>query len=170
MVRTGGYVKDGDEANAQFRELAAALEEAGAGWVVEEVADVASIGKRVPLRELPEAEQSRYSDRLKEEGRKGVAVGKARPRDEVGVPYEPHERLQMLVEATERVIHASTRAHLDVVEFAASHDLHFVVMEEPAGIDEARAQQRVEIALTPRPDAADRLAAFTALLRTRVID
>ena len=43
---------------------------------------------------------------------------RAKPNDIIGVPYEPHERLALLVEAVERVIAASELSHSYISKFA----------------------------------------------------
>ncbi len=105
--------------NVQYMEVATALREVGAGWVVDEVEEVIARGRAVAFRDLPHDEQARYEERLLAETRKGLAVGKVRAADEIGVAYGADERLTLLVEAAERVIVSSARSQAYVVEFVS---------------------------------------------------
>lgn len=116
-------MKVGPEALQQYAELATALREVGAGWVVDEVEEVIARGKTVAFRDLPPAERARYQDRLSVETRKGLLVGRATAGDEIGVAYEPYERLTLLVDAADRVITATALSHAFVSRFAKEHQL-----------------------------------------------
>src|SRR5690348_14935596 len=103
-------MKSGQEALAQYSELANALLQVGATWVITEVEDIIARGKTVLFRDLSEEQSALYESRLSEEARGGLPVGRAKADDSIGVPYEPHERLALLVDAVERVIVTSERS------------------------------------------------------------
>jgi hypothetical protein len=128
-------LKEGDEAAQQFGELATALREIGAGWVVDEVVETAARGKTVLLASLPEEELSVFRDKLSAEDKKGLPVGRIGKGDEATVPYSAAERLAMLVDAADRVISATAEAHRYVVNFAAGEGFAAVRFELPEGLD-----------------------------------
>jgi hypothetical protein len=71
-------MKTGQEAVAQYGELANALVQMGASWIVAEVEQVISRGKTVPFRDLSEEESAQYESRLTEEASRGLPVGRAK--------------------------------------------------------------------------------------------
>lgn len=129
-------MKTAQDAAAQLIELADALREIGAGWVVDEIDDVVAQGKSVQLQELPRAEQSHYRERLSAESRKGLKVGRAAAGDEVSIAYTAEERLQLLVDGARRVLETTARSHGYISEFATTHELQVVTLEDPAGLEE----------------------------------
>jgi hypothetical protein len=124
-------MKHGQEAQAQYSELAAALGQMDAGWIVSEVEEVISRGKTVLFRDLSPDEHALYESRLTEEIDRGAAVAPARPNDNIGVPYEPHERLALLVEASERVIAAGELSRFYISRFAAEQGIIAIDLESP---------------------------------------
>jgi hypothetical protein len=127
-------MKSGQEAAAQYSELASALVQIGMSWIVEEVEEVISRGKAIPFRDLSEEESILYEGRLTEEARKGLVVGRAKASDSIGVPYEPHERLALLVDAVERAIMASELSYSYVSRFAARLGISSVRLENPVDV------------------------------------
>lgn len=136
-------MKRGQEAIAQYSELASALRQMDAEWIVTEVEEVIARGKTVPFRDLSREESALYESRLVEESGRGIAVTRAKPNDIIGVPYEPHERLALLVEALERVIGASELSRSYVSKFALGRGIDSIELESPAGDDAAPSTSRM---------------------------
>jgi hypothetical protein len=111
-------MKREQEAIAQYSELASALRQMDAEWIVMEVEEIIARGKTVPFRNLSPEESALYDRRLFEEVGRGIEVARAKPNDIIGVPYEPHERLLLLVEALERVVTASELSRSYISKFA----------------------------------------------------
>jgi hypothetical protein len=128
-------VKRGQEAIAQYSELASALQQMAAGWIVTEVEEEIARGKTVPFRDLSREESVLYESRLVEEVGRGIAVARAKPNDIIGVPYEPHERLALLVEAVKRVVAASELSRSYISKFAAERGIDSIELESPVGDD-----------------------------------
>jgi hypothetical protein len=126
-------MKTGQEAVAQYGELANALVQMGASWIVAEVEQVISRGKTVPFRDLSKEESALYESRLTEEASRGLTVGRAKASDSIGVPYEPYERLALLVDAVERVITTSELSYSYVSSFAARLGVDSLRLEDPMG-------------------------------------
>jgi hypothetical protein len=123
------------EALSQYAELAAALRQLNAEWIVTEVEEILARGKTIPFRALSAEETRLYESRLSEEAVRGFAVTRAKANDTIGVPYEPHERLSLLVDAVQRVIAASELSHSYISRFAAEHGIRSVDLEIPAELD-----------------------------------
>ncbi len=156
---------------AQYQQLAEALRQVGAAWVLEEVEELLARGKTVPLRDLPQDEQEHYLERLAVETQKGFPVGSAKNADEVGLPYEPHERLALLVDATERVVIASARSYVSLSAFVAAHRLQGVTLLRPAASDTAVTTNDVlEIPMRAAAGVEEKLEALSELLRAQVLD
>jgi len=130
-------VKRGQEAIAQYSELASALRQMDADWIVSEVEEVIARGKTVPFRDLSREESALYESRLIEEVDRGIAVARAKPNDIIGVPYEPHERLALLVEAVDRVIAASELSRSYISKLASEWGIASIELESPEGDDAA---------------------------------
>jgi hypothetical protein len=126
-------MKRGQEAIAQYSELASALRQLDADWIVAEVEEVIARGKTVPFRDLSLEEGALYESRLFEEVGRGIAVARAKPNDIIGVPYEPHERLTLMVEAVERVVAASELSRSYISKFAAERNIDSIELESPVG-------------------------------------
>lgn len=124
-------MKFGQEASAQYSELVSALRQLSANWIVTEVEDVIARGKTVPFRDLSHEESVLYESRLIEEVDRGIPVARAKANDIIGVPYEPHERLALLVEAVERVIAASELSRSYISKFAADQSIGSIGLESP---------------------------------------
>lgn len=124
-------MKRGQEAIAQYSELVSALRQIDADWIVTEVEEVIARGKTVPFRNLSREENALYESRLVEEVGRGIAVARAKPNEIIGVPYEPHERLTLLVQAVERVIAASELAHSYISRFASEGGISSIELEIP---------------------------------------
>jgi hypothetical protein len=164
-------MKEGQEALAQYNELANALREIGIGWVVTEVEEVLSRGKQVPFRDLSDDQQILFEHRLDEEVSKGFRVGRIKPGDTIGVPYAPDERLSLLVTATERVIDTSVRSQIYVSNFAIRHHMRDVILEQPAGADTAATTpERREMPTTVPDDIDERLRSLDTFLNENVLD
>jgi hypothetical protein len=131
MTERIASVKRRQEASEQYSELANAILQLGASWIIAEVEEVIARGKAIPFRDLPAEQSALYETRLSEEARGGLLVGRAKEDDSIGVPYEPHERLALLVDAVERVIVTSERSHSYVSSFAARLGINSVRMENP---------------------------------------
>lgn len=136
-------MKLGQEAIAQYSELASALRQMDADWIVTEVEEVIARGKTVPFRDLSREESALYESRLIEELGRGIAVARAKPNDIIGVPYEPHERLALLVQAVERVIAASELARSYISKFASERGIDSILLESPAGDDAVASTSRM---------------------------
>jgi hypothetical protein len=128
-------VKRGQEAIAQYSELAGALRQMDADWIVIEVEEVIARGKTVPFRDLSHEESMLYERRLFEEVDRGIAVARAKPNDIIGVAYEPHERLLLLVEALERVITASELSRSYISRFASDRGIGSIELVSSVGDD-----------------------------------
>jgi hypothetical protein len=126
-------MKNYQEAAAQYLELANALLQMGANWIVTEAEEVISRGKTVLFRDLSAEESALYEGRLNEEARGGLPVGRAKADDFIGVPYEPYERLVLLVDAVERVVITSERSYAYVSGFAARLGINSLRLEDPIG-------------------------------------
>jgi hypothetical protein len=164
-------MKEGQEALAQYNELANALREIGIGWIVAEVEEVLSLGKKVPFQDLSEDQEISYKRRLDEEASRGFRVGRIKPGDTIGVPYAPDERLSLLVSATEKVIDTSVSSQVYVSKFAIRHNMHEVILEQPAGADTAASTpERREIPMTVPDDIDDRRRTLNAYLNENVLD
>jgi hypothetical protein len=136
-------VKRGQEATTQYSELASALRQIDADWIVTEVEEVIARGKTVPFRDLSREESALYESRLVEEAGRGIAVARAKPNDVIGVPYEPHERLALLVQAVERVIAASELARSYISKFASERGIDSIELDSPAEGDAAASSSRM---------------------------
>lgn len=130
-------MKRGQEAIAQYSELVSALQQLAADWIVAEVEEVIARGKTVPFRDLSREESALYESRLIEEVDRGIPVARAKATDIIGVPYEPHERLALLVEAVERVIVASELSRSYISKFASERGIDSIEFEGPMGVDAA---------------------------------
>jgi hypothetical protein len=128
-------LKLGQEASAQYPELVSALRQLSADWIVAEVEEVIARGKTVPFRDLSHEESVLYESRLIEEVDRGIPVARAKANDIIGVPYEPHERLVLLVEAVERVIAASELSRSYISKFAAQQNIGSIGLESPVEVD-----------------------------------
>lgn len=155
----------------QYGELARAPRVIGAGWVVDEVEDAASLGKSIPFSELSDEELDGYEMRVQREELKGLSVGRPRSDHEVGVPYGPEELLKLLSEAAERAIDGSVLAHRFVTKFALDHGLESVEFEAPIGADVGPVTaERVGVTMVQIEDAEEEFrAALRELLAGRVI-
>jgi hypothetical protein len=136
-------VKRGQQARAQYSELVSALRQLGADWIVAEVEEVIARGKTVPFRDLSREESALYESRLIEEVDRGIPVARAKANDIIGVPYEPHERLTLLVEAVERIIAASELSRSYISKFAAQRGIDSIELESPVGGDTTADTSRV---------------------------
>lgn len=163
-------MKTGQEAVAQYAELASALVQIEASWIVTEVEQVISRGKTVPFRDLSEEESALYESRLTEEAGRGLPVGRAKANDSIGVPYEPYERLALLVDAVERVITTSELSYSYVSNFAARLGVNSLSLENPvrayttADVPDAR-----NIPLAAPTLVNERLAILHHVLRDEVL-
>jgi hypothetical protein len=136
-------LKLGQEASAQYSELVSALRQLSADWIVTEVEEVTARGKTVPFRDLSHEESVLYESRLIEEIDRGIPVSRAKANDIIGVPFEPHERLSLLVEAVERVIAASELSRSYLSRFAAQQNIGFIGLESPVEVDTPTGTQRM---------------------------
>jgi hypothetical protein len=159
-------VKQGQEAIAQYSELASALRQVNAGWIVTEVEEVIARGKTVPFRDLSREESALYENRLTEEMGRGVAVARAKANDIIGVPYEDHERLALLVDAVERVIVASELSHSYISKFAAQRAITSIHLESPV---EENASGRRGISLEMPTLTNERLSILRHVLNDEVL-
>ena len=146
-------VKREQEAIAQFSELVSALRQMDAEWIVTEVEEVIARGKTVPFRDLSREESALYESRLVEEADRGIAVARAKPNDIIGVPYEPHERLALLVEAVERVIAASELSRSYVSRFAWQRGIDSIELEGPVEMMLAAGTSRMHSISLEAPSA-----------------
>lgn len=163
-------MKVGQQAITQYSELAVALVEIGAGWIVTEVDEVSSRGKTVPFQDLSEEESALYESRANEEASRGLAVGRAKANDFIGVPYEPYERLAILVDAVERVVMTSELSHSYISNFAARLGINSVRLENPLGVDVAAvAAESYNIPLAAPTLVNERLAILRHVLRDEVL-
>ncbi len=165
-----GGVKRGQEAVAQYSELASALRQMDADWIVTEVEDVIARGKTVPFHDLSHEESALYESRLIEEVGRGVAIARAKANDIIGVPYEPHERLVLLVEAVERVIVASELSRSYISKFAVQRGINSIKLESPVGADTAVSPSRVRSIPLEGPTLInERLSILRYVLRDEVL-
>jgi hypothetical protein len=163
-------MKSGQEAVAQYSELVSALLQMGANWIVTEVEEVISRGKTVPFQDLSEEESALYESRLSEEARGGLTVGRAKADDSIGVPYEPYERLALLVDAVERVIMTSERSYYYVSTFAARLGINSVRLENPVGnYNTSDTPEARNIPLTAHTLVNERLAILHHVLHDEVL-
>jgi hypothetical protein len=163
-------MKRGAEATSQYSELASALRQLDAGWIVTEVEEVIARGKAIPFRALSEGESIMYENRLLEETGRGVMVARARANDTIGVSYEPHERLVLLVEAVERVVTASELSRSYISSFAAQRGITSINLERPAEADIAAGTARARgISLQKPALANERLSILHHVLHDEVL-
>jgi hypothetical protein len=163
-------VKRGHEAIAQYSELVSALRQIDADWIATEVEEVIARGKTVPFRSLSREESALYESRLVEEVGRGIAVARAKPNDIIGVPYEPHERLALLVQAVERVIAASELAQSYISRFASERGISSIELEIPVEAGTAASTSRMRrISLKMPPLTNERLSILHHVLHDEVI-
>jgi hypothetical protein len=163
-------VKHGQEATAQYSELVSALRQIDADWIVTEVEEVIARGKTVPFRNLSREESVLYESRLVEEEGRGIAVARAKPNDIIGVPYEPHERLVLLVQAVERVIAASELARSYISKFASERGINSIELEIPVEGAAATSTSRMRrISLEMPPFTSERLSILHHVLHDEVL-
>jgi hypothetical protein len=163
-------MKRGQEAIAQYSELARALRQMDPGWIVTEVEEVMARGKTVPFRDLSREESALYESRLAEEADRGIAVARAKPNDIIGVPYEPHERLALLVEAVERVVAASELSRSYISRFAAERGIDSIELENPVGEVAAASTSRMRsISLEAPTLINERLSILHQVLHNEVL-
>jgi hypothetical protein len=155
---------------AQYGELASALVQMGAGWVVAEVEQIVSRGKTVPFRDLSEEESAQYESRLTEEVSRGLPVGRAKASDSIGAPYEPYERLALLVDAVERVVTTSELSYFYISTFAARLGVSSLKLESPiVAYTAADVVGAREIPLTAPTLVKERLAILRHVLNDEVL-
>jgi hypothetical protein len=163
-------VKRGQEAIAQYSELASALRQMNADWIVAEVEEVSARGKTVQFRDLSREENALYESRLIEEMGRGIVVARAKSNDIIGVPYESHERLALLVDAVERVIVASELSRSSISKFAAERGIDFIQLESPDGEgDVASASMIHSISLEVPTLTKERLSILRHVLHDEVL-
>lgn len=163
-------MKRGQEAVAQYSELASALGQMNAGWIVTEVEEFIARGKTAPFRDLSREESILYESRLVEEMGKGIPVARAKPNDIIGVPYEPHERLALLVDAVERVISASELSRSSIFKFAMESEIDLIELEGTVGEgDEASSLRMHSISLNIPTLTNERLSILHHVLHDEVL-
>jgi len=163
-------VKRGQEAITQYSELVSALRQMDADWIVTEVEEVIARGKTVPFRDLSREESSLYESRLIEEVGRGLAVARAKANDTIGVPYEPHERLALLVEAVERVIIISELSRAYISKFAAQRGISSIELESPLTADAPAGPSKMyRIPLEMPTLTNERLSILRHVLRDEVL-
>jgi hypothetical protein len=163
-------MKRGQEAELQYSELASALRQLDAEWIVAEVEEVIARGKTLPFRALSEGETTLYENRLLDEIGRGVTVTRAKANDTIGVPYEPHERLTLLVEALERVVTAFELSRAYVSGFAARRDISSIDLESPGDVDVGEDASRIRGLSLERPTLVnERLSILHHVLRDEVL-
>jgi hypothetical protein len=163
-------VKRGQEAIAQYSELVSALRQIDADWIVTEVEEVIARGKTVSFRNLSREESALYESRLVEEVSRGIAVARAKPNDIIGVPYEPHERLVLLVQAVERVIAASELARSYISKFALERGINSIELEIPVeGATATNTSSTRRISLEMPPFTNERLSILHHVLHDEVL-
>lgn len=163
-------MKRGQQAIAQYSELASALRQMDVDWIVTEVAEVIARGKTMLFRDLSHGESILYESRLMDEAGRGIAVARAKPNDIIGVPYEPHERLALLVEAVERVIAASELSRSYISKFASERGIDSIELATPAGDDTATSTSRIHSFSLEMPTLTnERLSILHHVLRDEVL-
>jgi len=162
-------VKRGQEATAQYSELVSALRQIDVDWIVTEVEEVIARGKTVSFRNLSLEESALYESRLVEEVGRGIAVARAKPNDIIGVPYEPHERLALLVQAVERVIAASELARSSISKFASERGITSIELEIPAEGAAAITSGMRRVSLEISPFTNERLSILHHVLHDEVL-
>ena len=163
-------MKRGQEAAAQYAELVSALRQLGADWIVTEVEEVLARGKTVPFRDLSREESGLYERRLVEEVDRGLAVARAKPDDIIGVPYEVHESLGLLVEAVERVVAATELSRSYIARFAAQRGVDSIALESPAAdVAAANASRTRSIPLDAPHLTNERLSILRRVLHDEVL-
>jgi hypothetical protein len=164
-------VKRGQEAIKQYSELVNALRQLDADWIVAEVEEVVAHGKEVPFGNLSRDENALYEDRLVEEIGRGIPLAHAKANDIIGVPYEPHERLALLVEAVERVVKANELSLSYISEFAAQLGIGSIELEAPAEVDTtAGTPRRRSISLVAPRLTNERLSILRHVLYDEVLN
>jgi hypothetical protein len=94
----------------------------------------------------------------------------AKANDTIGVPYEPHERLSLLVEAVERVITASELSHSYISRFAAQWGIRSIDLEIPVEVDIAANSLRTRgISLAEPTLVNERISIFHHVLYDEVL-
>jgi hypothetical protein len=142
-----------------------------ADWIVTEVEEVIARGKTMPFRDLSREESALYESRLVEEVGRGIAVARAKPNDIIGVPYEPHERLALLVEAVERVIAASELSRSYIFKFASERAIDSIELESPVGdVAVARTSRTRSISLEVPRLTNERLSILRHVLDDEVLN
>lgn len=163
-------MKHGQEAIEQYSELASALLQLDAGWIVTEVEEVIARGKMIQFRNLSEEESALYESRLIEETDRGVTVARAKSSDIIGVPYEPHERLILLVEAVERVVITSELSRSYISKFATQQGISSIDLEHPGEADVAATTSSMRrISLGVPILANERLSILRQVLHNEVL-
>jgi hypothetical protein len=164
-------MKREQEAINQYSELTNALVQMGIGWIVTEVDEVISRGKAVLFRDLSDEQSLLYESRLSEEARWGLTIGRAKANDFIGVPYEPHERLALLVDAVERVVVTSELSKASLSRFASRLGISSVVLESPIETDiAASAPEPRVIPLVGPALVNERLSILHHVLRDEVLE
>ena len=164
-------MKRGQEAIVQYLELASGLRQMDADWIVAEVEEVIARGKTVAFRDLSREESALYESRLFEEMVRGIAVARAKPNEIIGVPYEPHERLALLVEAVERVIAASELSRSFISKFASERGIASIELESPVADDAAATTSRIrDISLEMPTLTNERLSILHHVLTDEVLN
>jgi hypothetical protein len=163
-------MKRGQEAELQYSELASALRQLDAAWIVAEVEEVIARGKALPFRALSEGEALLYENRLFEEVGRGVAVTRAKANDTIGVPYEPHEQLALLVQALERVVMVSELSRAYVSRFAEQRGISSINLESPGDVDIGEGTSRTRGISLERPTLVnERLSILHHVLHDEVL-
>ena len=122
------------------------------------------------FRNLSREESALYESRLVEEVGRGIAVARAKPNDIIGVPYEPHERLVLLVQAVERVIAASELARSSLSKFASERGINSIELEIPVeGAGAASTSRMRRISLEMSPFTNERLSILHHVLHDEVL-
>jgi hypothetical protein len=164
-------VKSEEEARIQYTELASALEQVDASWIVVEVEELIARGKTVLFRELSEEDAVLYESRLQQESLIGLPIGRARADDSIGVPYSAYEQLSLLVAAAERVIMISEYSIANISSFAARLGISAIRLESPVDpyATSAAASEMRSIPLAPPPLVGERLSILHNVLYSEVL-
>jgi hypothetical protein len=163
-------MKLGQEALAQYTELVAALQQLHAEWIVTEVEEIIARGKVVSFRDLSQEESALYESRVVEESGRGVAVPRAKPSDIIGVPYDPHERLGLLVQAIERVVAVSELSRSYIYRFAVTRGIGSIELWNPLEDDQMADSRDVHIVSVQSPTFTnERLAILRHVLSSEVL-